>query len=132
MASSTIFNASSRPLNQVTGTVPDVSGALKDWFQPLTYEPVTKTNAAFQVIETGAPVSFWGLIQPIKRNLDLMEVGQRAWTWLRLIAEPTIMLEVDDVVLFNGVQTRVMTKNDFSLYGYCEFSLIQDFLGVGP
>lgn len=130
---STIFNAANRPLNQVTGTVPDVSGAMTDWFQPMVFTQVTKETKGFQLIETATSINFRGVIQPLSgRRLELKPEGQRAWTWLLLHADPSLTLEVDEVVTFNGVQTRVMSQKDYRLYGYVEYELVQDWTGAGP
>lgn len=130
---STLQNASQIPLNQKSGTVPDVSGAMMDWFQSMVFEPVGKVVQGFQVVETGEPVSFRGVIQPLSpRKLELKPEGQRAWTWLMLHAEPVLALEVDDVVVYLGVQTRVMAKTDYSLYGYIQYELVQDWTNSGP
>jgi hypothetical protein len=116
-----------------TGTVPDVSGALKDDFQYLTFEPVTKMTSAFQLIETGAPVSFWGLVQPFRpRDLLIMPIGERAWTYLNIFAEPVLSLNVDDVIIFLGKQTRIMSREDYTLYGFQRYLAVQDWTGSGP
>lgn len=135
----TIANGKNIPLNVRTGTVPDVSGALKDTFQFLTFEPVTKTTTAFQVVERGAPVSFWGNIQPFKdRDLLLKPEGERAWSWYWIFAEPPLLLQVDDVVVFTaapliqGGQTRIMARKNYALYGYVLYQAVQDFTGAGP
>jgi hypothetical protein len=129
----TIANGKNVPLNVQTGTVPDVSGALKDWFQQMTFEAVTKTTSAFQVVEAGDPIVFRGVIQPFtERQLIMKPEGQRAWTWLWLHAEPSLTLQVDDVVLYLGVQTRVMARKNYTIYGYVEYQLVQDWTGSGP
>src|ERR1017187_8759187 len=119
---SIIPNAANLPLFNKSGTVPDVSGAMQDYFQAMTFTPLVKTVSGFQVVETATPTTFQGVIQPFtERQLQLKPEGQRAWTWLWLFADPVLILEVDDVVLYNGVQTRVMSQKDFSLYGYIEY-----------
>lgn len=130
----TIANGSNRPLNeQPAGTVPDVGGAMRDWFQPMVFEPVTKMTKAFQVVETGTPIAFQGVIQPLSpRRLQLKPEGQRAWTWLELHADPVLSLNVDEVVIYQGVQTRIMARDDFQLYGYVRYELVQDYTGSGP
>lgn len=129
----TIPNAKNTPINVHTGTVPDVSGALRDWFQPMVFEPVTKSVEGFQAVEDGDPIAFRGVIQPLTtRQLMLKPEGQRAWTWLNLFADPVLILQVDDVVNYLGVQTRVMARERFQLYGYVRYELVQDWTGAGP
>lgn len=129
----TIANGANTPINVRTGTVPDVSGALNDWFQPMVFTPIVKDVDAFQLVETPDPISFRGILQPFtKRQLLLKPEGERAWTWLTLHAEAQLTLQVDDVVDYLGKQTRVMARTNYSLYGFVEYELIQDWTGSGP
>jgi hypothetical protein len=128
-----ISNAANRPLFDKSGSVPDVSGAMQDYFQTMIFTPLVKTVSGFQAVETGSPIIFQGVIQPFtERQLLLKPEGQRAWSWLWLHADPVLTLEVDDVVLFKGIQTRVMSRKDYELYGYVEYHLVQDWQGAGP
>lgn len=130
---STIANGADRPLFAKAGTVPDVSGALQDYYQALVFTRVAKLVEGFQVVETPTPVHFRGTIQPFtKRQLLLKPEGQRAWSWFTVHSDPVLTLQVDDVVLWNGKQTRVMARTDFALYGYVEYELVQDWTGSGP
>lgn len=124
---------SSLSLNQTPmGSVPNVGGALLDWFQPMVFTLITKTVEAFQNIESQTPISFRGVIQPLQeRALAILPEGQRSWTWLMLHSDPTLKLQTDDVVLYNGVRTRVMGLKDYTIYGYLEYKLVQDWEG-GP
>ncbi len=129
----TIKNAADTPLNVQTGTVPNVGGAMLNWFQPMTFELVTKSVVAFQAYEVGSEIAFWGVIQPLSnRDLLLKPEGQRAWTWLMLHAEPQLALNVDEVVKYLGVQYRIMGRKDYTLYGYVTYDLVQDWTGAGP
>lgn len=130
---SKIANAKDTPLFKRTGTVPDVSGALQDYFQPMVFTMVTKSTVGFQVLEVGSSLNFQGILQPFtERQLFLKPEGQRAWTWFLLHADPTLTLQVDDVVNYLGTQTRIMARKDFALYGYVEYHLVQDWTGAGP
>lgn len=129
-----IKNAADTPLNAQSGTTPDVSGSFLNYFQLMTFSVVTKTvGANFQVIETANAINFQGVIQPFtERQLMLKPEGERAWSWYWLHAEPSLVLNVDDVVVHNGVQTRVASRKNYVLYGYVEYHLVQDFIGAGP
>lgn len=128
-----IGNAANRPLFDKGGSVPDVSGAMTDYFQKMVFTRLTKTIAGFQAVETADPIVFQGVIQPFtERQLSLKPEGERAWSWFWLHADPVLALDVDDVVLFKGIQTRVMARKDYALYGYVEYHLVQDWQGAGP
>jgi len=128
-----IRNAADYPIDAIQGTVPDVSGAMQDYYQTVVFGLVQKKTEGFQVVETVNPINFQGTIQPFtERQLLLKPEGQRAWSWFLLHADPSLTLAVDDVVIWKGKQTRVMSRKDFGLYGYVEYHLVQDWTGSGP
>lgn len=133
---STIQNGSNIPLNYQQGTVPNMGEAMTDWFQNLSFVKITKTVVGFEVLEVPVTTNFWGIFMPLSpRELQLLPEGQRAWTLYRLYAQPVLKLQVDDVLIFpqiNNKQTRVMSREDFSLYSYVTYTLCQDWTGAGP
>lgn len=130
---SKIFNAAEVPLFARAGTTPDVSGALQDYYQPMVFERVTKMVEGFQVVETGDPINFRGVAQPLSgRQLAIKPEGQRAWNWIMLHSDIALGLKPDDCVIWKGKQTRVMVVKDEFLYGYFYYELVQDWTGSGP
>ena len=128
-----LFNAADRPLNQLTGSVPNVSGALRDYFQPMKFTKVGKQAVSYEAVETPTDYDFQGVIQPLSARLLLLKPeGQRSWTWLMLHSDINLKLETDDVVNYLAKQTRIMGLKDFSLYGYMYYELVQDWTGAGP
>lgn len=128
-----IKNGKDTPLNQNTGTVPDMSDTLAEWLQPMTFEVVTKENVNGLLTETSTEISTKGVIQPFNdEQLQIKSEGQREWKWWKLHTQPTAELEPDDVIVYLGVQYRVMTKKDYKLYGYFEYDVIEDYTGSGP
>lgn len=128
-----IFNAKNRPINVAVGGLPNVNAALGSWQQPMVFGRVTKTTSGYQVVETEEPYSFRGVIQPLApRQIAYKPEGQRAWTWLMLHADPSLSLNVDDVVSYLGVQTRIMSRKNYTNYGYVYYELVQDWTGSGP
>lgn len=128
-----IDNAASRPLFERSGSVPDVSGGLKDWLQPMTFVKVGKVVQAFQAYETPTPIDFMGTVQPLSgKQLQQKPEGQRAWNWMQVHAEPAVTLDVDEVIDWRGTQYRVMAQKDFSLYGLVVYDLVSDWEGSGP
>ena len=132
----TIQNGTNVPLNFQQGTVPNMMECLTDYLQTLSFVQIVKTVAGFEVIETPTTTTFSGLFMPFApRELILLPEGQRAWTWFHLYTLLPLTLQVDDVVVFpqlNNSQTRVMFRNDFTLYSYLEYKLAQDWTGSGP
>lgn len=130
---SKIINASERHINIINGAVPNVSGALRSYYQQMTFVPVRKTVSGFQLIENALPIDLIGVMQPFTpRQLILKPEGQRAWTWWTLHAEPGVILQADSCVEYLGKQYRVMSRSDFTLYGYILYELIEDYIGAGP
>lgn len=126
-------NAKDIPLNQQTGTVPNVSNAMTNWFQPMIFGVVTKSITDFQVIEDMVEISFQGVWQPLSgRRLMMKPEGQQSWSWFWLHAEISLKLVPDQVIVYLGIQYRVMSVKNYDLYGYLEYELVQDYTGSGP
>ncbi len=125
--------ASSLPFNPGGGNVPNVGGALTEWFQPMVFKIVSKAVVNYQAYETAIESPFRGVIQPFTdRQLLLKPEGQRAWTWFTVHSGPSLKLDVDDVVNYAGKNYRVMSLKDYSIYGYLEYHLISDYTGSDP
>jgi hypothetical protein len=132
-----IQNGANTPLNeQNTGGVPDVGGALLQWFRPMVFGIVTKhqgRSTGYRVLETKVSVNFKGVWQPFTdRQLLIKPEGERAWKWFMVHADPTLILENDSIITYQGVQYRVDSQRDYSLYGYVQYSLVDDYTGSGP
>lgn len=128
-----ILNAGTITLDQNSGTLPDMSGALKNWFRPMTFRKITKVVTAYQVQETAVVISTQGVFQPLTgKQLLIKPEGQRAWSWWQLHAETDLVLDVDEIVEHNGEKYRVMSQKDYGLYGYVEYELVKDWTGSDP
>jgi hypothetical protein len=129
----TIQNAANTPLTFQQGTVPNMMEALTDYFQEMVFTKIVKTVVGFQVLETATNINFMGVIMPYSgRDLNLLPEGQRAWNWQTLFSQPVLTLFPDDVVTWQGRQVRVMSRKDYALYGYVEYSLVLDWNQAGP
>lgn len=128
-----IQNAKDKLLTQNTGTMPNVSGAIQNWFQPMTFVVVEKAVEGFQNVETPTNIDFLGVWQPMTaQQLSMKPEGQRKWKWFTVHTQPGVPLDPDDVVTYLGTQYRVMQKLDYTLDGYIEYHLIDDYEGSGP
>lgn len=108
--------------------LPNVSGAVQAWSQPLVVVIVAKKQEDYLTKESRSTVKTRGAFMPMKTQQVVMKVeGERAWRWFSLFCSPTLELGTDDVVLIENVKCRVMGKKDFSQYGYFEYELIEDY-----
>lgn len=131
-AAATIANGSNVPIDERTGTIPDVSGALRDWFQPMTFIRVTKSTVGFQLIESESATAFRGLFEPYSgRPLEIRSEGERAWTSTLLHSDPVLPLQVDDRVTIGTIDGpkmyRVMALWDYTNYGFMSYHLLEDY-----
>lgn len=121
-------NAKDTLLSENPGTLPNMQGALLDWFQSMTFSVVTKTVINAQVVETKTQVSTKAVRQPFTSQQLLMKPeGQRHWKWETLHAFPDCVLVPDDIVIFAGGTYRVMQKRDWKEYGYVEYHICQGY-----
>lgn len=128
-----IKNGSSIPLSQSTGTLPNVSEAMLDWFQPMVFTKITKEQVAFNTVERGVDIKFRGVWQPLSpQQLRIKPEGQRNWKWFMCHSDVDLELNTDEVIKYEGTQFRVMSKKDYVKYGYYEYHLVDDYTGSGP
>lgn len=133
MSAFTIQNGCNIPLTFQQGTVPNMSETMTDWFQVMTFTQIVKTVVGFELVETPTNTTFLGIIMPYTgRQLALLPEGQRAWNWQTLYSQPVLKLFPDDVVTWQERQVRVMSRKDYSLYSFVEYSLVLDWTGSGP
>jgi hypothetical protein len=125
-----IKNGNAIPLNANSGTLPNLDSALLDYFQPMTFTKISKLVNGFQVIETPTDITFQGVWQPLTpKEVSYKPEGQRAWSWYKVHADPSLTLEPDEVITYLEKQYRVKSRMDYTLYGYIEYSMIQDWEG---
>lgn len=128
-----INSAASGPFSPGGAAVPNMSGTLSQWSQPLSIEVVAKQTIGFELHETATTVKFRGVFQPLDAaQLIQKPEGQRAWAWYWLHSDSSLRLNNDDVVIFNGARYRVMNVKDYSLYGYMDYHIVDDFTGSDP
>lgn len=128
---STIKNAKDTPLNAKAGTVPQMEGALRGWYQPMTFIPIGKFLDSGFVQEQGTPINFRGVLTPYKpTQLEIKKQGQRKWKWWSLLSTTELRLNVDDALAYLTNQMRCMQSEDWSLEGFMKYVLIQDYIGT--
>lgn len=125
-----IINAKDKPLTY-TG-LPQVGEVLPSWFQPLTFDVITKTVVNYEVAETKITISTQGVRQPMSsQQLQIKPEGQRAWKWETIHCLPDVRLKVDDIIIFDGVKYRVMERWNWAEYGYVQYEICQSYENTG-
>ena len=128
--SAPIINAKDTLLDQVTGNLPNVSSAMLDWFQPITFILIKKSVVNFKLLEDRSPYVFMGIVESITpTKLAMKPEGQRSWNYLNVWTLPNVMLKIDDIFNYMGKDYRVERKNDWSQYGYLEFECVESYIG---
>jgi hypothetical protein len=123
-----IKNAKDVSLDIRAGAVPDMSGALNNWLQPMVFVKVSQSNQNFEVTETNNPVNFQGTWQPMsKEKLKILPEGQRSWKWFTVHSTTELPLKTNDKIRYQNVKYRIMDKGDYSLYGFFEYDLVDDY-----
>ena len=126
-----IANANKRTISQIMGgNLPNMSETIKGWFQPLTFRYVTRTlddngiwhNGEEQTIKT------LGVVQP-PRDIDLkiLPEGTWNWEWQLLHCLPDVNLEVDQFVVYENIEYKVMQVKPWQKYGYRRYLLLEAF-----
>lgn len=130
-----ITNAKDVSLFATPGTLPNMSDAMTDYFQPMVFVQIVKSVENFLSVETPTKILFEGVMQPLtEQQLRMKPEGQRKWEWFWLHAEPGLSLNPDEEVFWQNVKYRVMARKNYFQYGYIEYHLVDDFSmnGRGP
>lgn len=115
-------------LTQKSGDLPDVSGAMEGWFQPMKFNLITKSTVNHVLKEVSKLLEFRGVWQALRgQALYMKPEGQRSWKWFQVHSDTDLVLKVDDIINYLGTNYRVMDKTDQGLYGYYEYHLVEDF-----
>ena len=123
-----INNAANTTLDQNSGTTPNVSGAMDNWYQPMIFGIIVKSTVNFELQETISNLSFQGLWQPLRpQQLKMKPEGERKWRWFQVFSNPALVLDIDSIITYLGTNYRVMGKEDFSLEGYARYELLEDY-----
>lgn len=121
-------NGADTPLDEAVGTLPNLQGALLNWFQTLVFTRITKSIVGFENVETREEIASQGVRQPFTSQMLMMKPeGERKWKWEFIHALPGVILEIDDVLVFRGTPYRVMERRDWKEYGYIEYHIIEDY-----
>lgn len=115
-----------KKLNSTPGTLPDVSIAMKTWFQKMTFVKIVKQTIGFEIVEVLEEFNFRGVMQPLgPEELKIKPENERSLKWQMLHAETVLPLATDDEVIYDSIRYRVMKTPNYEKYGYIEYHLVE-------
>lgn len=110
--------------------MPVIQSAFIGWEVPITLLRVTTVIVEGDAVITESPINFLGMQQPLMpKKLVVSSKGQRFWSWLMIHTKYRLgsVIDDNDRIKYNGKQFKVMLTNDYTLNGYLEYHLVEDY-----
>ena len=123
-----IKNGSSVLLKDQKGSLPNVSTALDNWFQNISFVKIVKSVINGRVSEVETVIEFRGVWQPMSsQELERKTEGQRDWRWFTIHSDVDIELKPDDKIIYKNREFRVIKKDDYEIYGYYKYDVVEGY-----
>ena len=121
-----VVNANTRTARQ---PLPEMSGALTNWQNTMTFSKITKTMVNDEVVDNKVDYYFEGVFEPMTpQALFFKPEGERNWKWWTLWTRIGLDIQNQDLIQdFNGLIYKVIKRTDWTQGNYTEFEVIQDF-----
>lgn len=109
--------------------IPRIQFALKGWQSQITLKKIQQAIVGGYLQNTTTSIiSFKGVLQPLKpQALMLKPLETRAWKWYTIHTSENVSLAINDLVDYGGKEFKVMEKIDYSLNGFFEFHLVENY-----
>ncbi len=116
----------------LNGQFPQMGEVLDGWEFPLTLIKIKQNVVEGDVVTQEEKIDFLGVWQPLKdEQLQFKPEGQRSWSWYWIHAKAgTLNLQTGDKIIFQNKRFKVMNVKDYSLNGYIEYQIIEDFQDI--
>lgn len=124
-----IQNASNFKLNNTNSNLPNMSNTITSWFLNITLEKVERqlVGADWQLVTVGR-VNTKGVVQPPSDiDLKILPEGTWNWEWLMLHCLPNADLQVNNFIKYDGKNYKIMSKKDYSKYGYIQYIILEAY-----
>jgi hypothetical protein len=126
-----IIGARTRDIAEGALNVPNMRGAVINWFRPFRGVVVTTTIVEGLSTEVSRPFNCAGFFKPMKaRDVLIKPEGDRAFRWFVLYTGREIDFKPNDVVIRKGVPYRVMGPWQLEDYGIKRYELVEDYNAV--
>lgn len=120
-------------LTNVNHSLPNMSETIKSWFLNISFEYVTRTMQGAEWVESEPiTINTKGVVRPpSEQDLKILPEGAWAWEWLQLHCLPDVLLETNQFVTYDNKKYKVMSKKDYSKYGYVKYTLLEAYTAEG-
>ena len=112
--------------------MPQMDTTLNNWEQPIKLVKIAQSIVDYQAVNNESIYFFQGTIQPLSpKELIVKPISERSWEWLQIHTKINIIkqynLTTNDRIIYNNKRYKIMLQNDYSLNGYYEFHLVEEF-----
>lgn len=113
--------------------LPNMSQTIRPWFLNITLEVVKRVKQGADFIEVTEQIyNTKGVVQPTSpKDLKLMPEGAWAWESLTIHTLPSVKMNVNQYVRYDGTLYKIMAKKDWSKYGYIKYLVVESFTAEG-
>lgn len=121
--------AGRNPLINTNSALPNMSNTITSWFLDISFEVVERTLEGADWVETVInTIHTKGVVQPPRdRDLAILPEGTWAWKWLMIHCLPDVQLNTNQYIIYDGTLYKVMSKKDWSKYGYVRYTILQAY-----
>ncbi len=120
--------------NNNNSALPNVSDVITDWFLNISFELVERylpDNSADWKYRTICTINTKGVVQPPNaKELKILPEGSWAWEWLTLHCLANNQFKLNQFVKYDNKIYKIMSKKDWSKYGYVKYWLLEAFQAV--
>ena len=118
-------------INQIANGMPQVDKTLSGWTISFIVDYPYQVRIDGEFINRSRLQRIEGVLQPLQlEQLELKPEGQRAWKWYQLHVDKKYkQLPMNGTIEINKAKYKVMASKDYSLNGYIEYHLVQDYRG---
>ena len=108
--------------------VPYLANALNGWTTPRTVQRVTKSVVNFQVDEATTEITLDMNLQPTPpQEVQRRPEDQRQWRWWNVNVREGPVLNIDDVIIVDGINYRIVEVHNWSESGFQKYRAIEDY-----
>ena len=120
-------------INQIANGMPQVDEVLSGWQISFMAKLIKQVQIDGEFVDRSTLYKIYGVLQPLKNEeLQAKPEGQRAWKWYWLHVQKQYPRLPDGyIVTINSEDYKVMASKDYTLNGYNEYHLLQDYKKYG-